>query len=576
MAGFGLRGKRGGVVVAAWALVALILLVQSLLQFSSKPLLADADDAMRMVTATDLLDGQGWQDIVQHRDNAPLGAEMHWSRLVDAPLALIMALARPVAGSLAPDVAAIVWPLILLLPLLALSALVVRRLVPGSDRVTGPALPLISLVLLLEFLPGRVQHDSIQVLLMLCALLALLVRRDRISGGVIAGLAFATSIAIGIETLPFLAVAIATMAVLWALEPERYWPATVAFGVSLAFGTLAHFLIAVAPARYAIPACDMISITQVVALGLGGLTMAAVAALATPLRLVEARLTITVVAGGAVALVFALMFPACLAGPYAGVDPRAFAAIMSGEVEAQPLWQRLGDDPATGIAFSLAALAAVIIMIARARAERGDARADWLIAFGFLAASILMMVTQIRGALFAAAFAIPAGAWLIAEARRFYVDHGTARGALGLVGSWLLFAGVLQFAVAAVIVPRPTGTVSSPFADVSCFRAADYTELAALPPRNAMAPIRIGSHVLRYTPHSVVSAGYHRNSAGTLATLDFFGGGEATARAIAGERSIGLVVDCNNANAVTLTEYEWLTALPGRGTLSIYEVNLRD
>jgi hypothetical protein len=576
MAGFGLLRKRGGVVVAAWALVAAILLVQALLQFSSKPLLTDANDAMRMVSATDLLNGQGWQDVVQHRDNAPQGTDTPSSRLIDAPLALLMAISRPVAGVLAPDVAAIVWPLILLLPLLAFSALIVRRLVPDSDRITGPALPLISLALLIAFLPGRVDDDNVQVLLMLAAMLALVAWRDRLWGGVVAGLAFATSIAIGLDTLPFLALGMIVVAVVWALDPERYWPTTVAFGISLAFGTLAHFLMAVAPERYAIPACGTISIAYVVTLGLGGLTIAVVAALATPLRLTEARLTVIIVAAGAVALISALMFPMCLGGPYSAIDPRAFAALVADNADLQSLWQRLIDDPATGIAYSFAALAAVVIMIVRVRGTRGAASADWLIALSFLTVSVALMIVQTGWALFAAAFAIPAGAWLIAEARRFYVDKGTARGALGLVGSWLLFAGVLQFAVVAVLGPRPAGGATSPFGDVSCFRAADYAELATFPPRNVVAPARVGSHVLRYTPHSVVSAGTLGNSAGTLDVVDFFEADEATARAIAEERSIDIIADCSNANALNLTEYEWLRALPNGGTLSLYSVNLED
>jgi hypothetical protein len=576
MAGFGVLKQRSGVVVAAWAVVAVLLLARMLLQYGAVPLYGDSDDAMRMVTATDLLNGQGWQDIVEHRDNTPFGAAMHWSRLVDAPIAAIMALARPFVGATAPDVAAIVWPLILLLPLLALSSAIVRRLVPDTDEVTALALPVISLVLLIEFLPGRVDHHSIQILLMLVVTLAMLRWRDRVMGGVIAGLAFATSIAIGLETLPYLAIAMGIITVLWAFDPERYWPATVAFGVTLALGTFGHFLIATAPERYATAACDMISITYVVALGLGGLTLAAVAALAAPLRLPETRLTVAIVAGGAVALVCALAFPHCIAGPYSMVDPRVNATLFAGIAEVQPLWQRLFEDPATGIAFSLAALAAMAIMIGRIRGTHGESRIDWLIAFGFLIASVLLMVVQIRGARFAGAFAIPAGAWLIAEARRFYVDKGGLRGAASLIGCWLLFAGVLQFAVVTLIAPRPALATASQFANVACFKASDYDGLATFPARHVMAPIRIGSHILRYTEHSVVSAGFHRNNAGTLDVLDFFGTDEATARAIAEKRQIDLVVDCAGANEATLSRWKWLRALPNEGTLSLYAVNLED
>jgi hypothetical protein len=125
-----------------------------------------------------------------------------------------------------------------------------------------------------------------------------------------------------------------------------------------------------------------------------------------------------------------------------------------------------------------------------------------------------------------------------------------------------------------VITQRPAGAALTPFGDIACFIATDYDELATVAPSKVMAPVRIGSHILRYTLHSVVAAGFHRNNAGNLDAIDFFGGDEAAARAIAEKRSIDLVVDCGSANVVTLTEYEWLTALPGQGALSIYEVNL--
>src|SRR3954451_16408170 len=48
----------------------------------------DTDDAMRMVQVRALLDGQGWYDLTAWRMAPPNGASMHWSRVVDVPLAL--------------------------------------------------------------------------------------------------------------------------------------------------------------------------------------------------------------------------------------------------------------------------------------------------------------------------------------------------------------------------------------------------------------------------------------------------------------------------------------------------------
>src|SRR5882757_9611547 len=48
------------------------------------------DDAMRLVEVKDLIAGQGWFDLTQHRLDPPAGTPMHWSRLIDLPLAALM------------------------------------------------------------------------------------------------------------------------------------------------------------------------------------------------------------------------------------------------------------------------------------------------------------------------------------------------------------------------------------------------------------------------------------------------------------------------------------------------------
>ena len=51
------------------------------------------DDIMRLVEVRDWLGGQGWGDLMQYRMGPDGGTLMHWSRLVDAPIAGIIWLA---------------------------------------------------------------------------------------------------------------------------------------------------------------------------------------------------------------------------------------------------------------------------------------------------------------------------------------------------------------------------------------------------------------------------------------------------------------------------------------------------
>jgi len=73
---------------------------------------ADNDSLMRLVEVRDLLAGQGWFDLHQYRMGLEGGFAMHWSRLVDAPIAAIVLVASAITGSraIAETVAQILWP----------------------------------------------------------------------------------------------------------------------------------------------------------------------------------------------------------------------------------------------------------------------------------------------------------------------------------------------------------------------------------------------------------------------------------------------------------------------------------
>src|SRR3974390_1013609 len=58
----------------------------------------DSDDALRMAEVRDLLAGQSWFDLTQYRMTPPHGVAMHWSRLIDAPLAGMILLFRTFAA----------------------------------------------------------------------------------------------------------------------------------------------------------------------------------------------------------------------------------------------------------------------------------------------------------------------------------------------------------------------------------------------------------------------------------------------------------------------------------------------
>ena len=123
------------IVVGAWLAFCLYFLIDrwnSIHYF----VLADTDDNMRMSQVRALLAGQDWFDLRQYKLNPPYGANIHWSRLVDLPIAGIILALRPLVGGVdAERVAIAIAPMLPLLLLLFSLALTVRRLV---DRRAYP------------------------------------------------------------------------------------------------------------------------------------------------------------------------------------------------------------------------------------------------------------------------------------------------------------------------------------------------------------------------------------------------------------------------------------------------------
>ena len=114
-----------------WPLAAWLLFTGAALMLAHGSLALDTDSAMRLVQVRDLLAGQGWFDTVQHRMNTPYGLPMHWSRLVDAPLALLSLVSERFA--------LMVWPLALFAALL----LLLSRLASGLGGRPATAVVLI-------------------------------------------------------------------------------------------------------------------------------------------------------------------------------------------------------------------------------------------------------------------------------------------------------------------------------------------------------------------------------------------------------------------------------------------------
>jgi hypothetical protein len=192
-------------LVAAWLIyVAFIIINRSgLIQAFALP---DTDDNLRLAQVRALIGGQGWFDLTQHRfDVAHGGANIHWSRLVDVPLAGLILLMKPlVGGADAERIAVAFAPQIPLLLLMFSLALTMKRLV--HDRAWP--LPVVGLLCaystIAMFAPLRIDHHGWQLALLALAVSAMADTKSA-RGGAVLGIATGLSLSIGLEMLIYLA-----------------------------------------------------------------------------------------------------------------------------------------------------------------------------------------------------------------------------------------------------------------------------------------------------------------------------------------------------------------------------------
>lgn len=529
--------------VAAMLIVAAIAAVGG---FGNLAGTEDNDSALRLVEVRDLIAGQGWFDLHQYRMGAGGGLLMHWSRLVDAPIAVIVLLATAVTGSqeMGETAALIVWPLVLFGVALYL-LLKIGRLV-ANEQAMFPLLVIGGTTLHYNgtLSPGAIDHHNVQLVLMLAMVYFLLRAGKEPRASWLAGVCAVLMLAVGMETVPYVAVGGLFVAGWWLVSGREARDATIGFGTAFAATSASVFFATVPAAEWTSTYCDAYSVAQFAMGTLAGAGLAAIAASrpanATPIR----RTAALVVLGGVVATLAVLYFPQCLSDPYADLGPVLRTNWLDLVGEAQPLWSMLTKEPEAAVGHYATVLIALAVLAMRMR-KTGLRRDDVLIA-SMLLGALLVSVWQVRGSRFSAPLAcVPLAIWVAEWRSRAEAAPGAAS-SLKLVGAWLVSFD-LAWKLAGLglwYVLSPAAAEDSPVAKGDCYKRADYAQLAEMPRDNVLAISNLGAPVLRHTHHRVLAGPYHRNLDGNLATLEAFMGSPQQAEEIARTNDVGLVALC--------------------------------
>jgi hypothetical protein len=504
---------------AAWLLLSLQLLFKN--WAATAGMFADPDDAMRLVQVRAFLAGQGWFDLHEARLAPPLGYDSHWSRLVDAGLAGLFLIFVPFTDAdVAERLVRTVWPLMWLLPAIGGIAAVSWRIGGREAALVALLMAVLGLPALQQFKPGRIDHHNVQIALTLLAVAAT-VWSERVTwAGTAAGLISALALTIGFECLPFIALCGAGLALRFVADAGAAG-ALRRYGLALAAGILAGFLAGNAPGHWTRTACDALAINMALPLVLAGILLAGASfAYDRPAR----RLALIGIAGLAVLGLFLGLEPRCIRGPFAFMDPAAKPIWLDQVSEMTPAFALLNSKLPIAAAMLTFPLLALLGSLTLARDLRDFAVA---LTVTLLVAAFVLTLGTIKMAHYAMVFAMPVVAVALVRVTAWLrLDSLVPR----------TFAALL-FTPAVVVVAAILAVDAAGFApgnvsfapQKACFKGESYGPLARLPKGVVATDVDHGPFVLVFTPHAVLSAPYHRQSAAIVATHDLLDGPVAAA-----------------------------------------------
>ena len=488
----------------------------------------DTDDAMRAVQLRAWLQGQAWYVLSVARLDPPNGVFMHWSRVVDLPLAALQLVAKPFLGpELAERFARLAFPAICFAALLVATGWTAAvlggsRARLGSSARLASSARFASILLcfggapfLGQFVPGRIDHHAPQIVLLMTmtgALLASFEVRFAAMAGV-AGLCAALSLSISLENLPFIALASASVPFAFLVRGATARPVLLWFASVLATALVLLFLATVGPSHRLDGACDALSIAHIAAAfaGCGALALLAIAA--DKLQTMRARLVAVIACAPLPILAMRFAAPDCLGDPFIGLDPLVRDIWLRHVAEVEPLPSFLRTNPWTALSMLVPLLGGLVSATAGIARAQGLTRARYALVGAMLLMTLAMACWGIRALSSGLPFvAVAAAPWVVWASERY------ARTKASRLAAAVLAA--VPVSPLLLIMLLPPDHANGEGSTLSCVTPEALAPLAALPRGTIVAPIDMGSHLLAFTPHSVFAAPYHRDNAGNRLVLD--------------------------------------------------------
>jgi hypothetical protein len=511
----------------------------------------DPDDQLRLVQLRDFLSGQSWFDTTQYRMNAPEGAPMHWSRLIELPLASVVLIATPLLGPARAEIAAgIIVPMFCFGGIAFLLAQVAGKIAGRPAAIAAFVLALIAPAMLLQLRPMRIDHHGWQIF---CAVLgfATLYLTDVRKAGLVLGAALAVWIHISLEGAPMTAAFFLYLGWRWIMDAAEgrrlFWTLC-----SFATGSAALFFGTQSAGLSAPNFCDTVSPVHILAI-FAATAILLPAVYANPQNRF-ARAGVNVFAGVSALAILFWMVPRCSAGAFGDLDPIVSQFWYANIMEGLPVWYQ--DRLAAITLLSPLAVALIASYFAYRFVHTADRPMLGQLGFFLIYASILSLLV-FRTVSVATAFAIvPTALCLAAIVRRYRIEPIFIR-RMGLVGLGLIL--MIPGPIAAILVQAVAGSSRTEAkaeavrdaAQAKCESATSVQELSRLPTGNIVAPFDLGPTILLTTKHNVLASSHHRNRRGMRDQIDIFRLRPEQARPILIRHNIAYLVACPGEGELT-------------------------
>jgi hypothetical protein len=515
--------------------------------------LGDTDDNMRIMQVRALLHGQGWYDLRNYRLNPPFGANIHWSRLVDLPIAgLILGLRPFLGGAAAERWAVAIAPMLPYLLLLLSTALTARRLVGAA------AYPLAFLALFFAgstngmFTPERIDHHGWQLALLALSISAI-ADPKRIRGGLLLGISTALSLAIGLEMIIYLALAGVAVVLFWVEDGEERERLR-AYAVSLGGGTALCFLVFGSNDNWN-AVCDALSPVWLSDALVGSALMFALAWV-SPADW-KRRLPLALGAGIVIAGFHALTWPNCLQR-LEGVSPEVDRLWLSHVKEARPVYLHGWRIATLIVALPITGAIGWGLLIWWRWSEPDLRRRVIGAAVPGLVASLLLLWQTRTGpaSQMMAVVGCAALIWILLP----YL-WGSKSPVVRVFGAALVFV-----VGAGAIIPLVLDFIPEPKASARDLQIGKANRLCAsmwglrpveLQPKGVvMTYVDLGPRLITVTHHDSIAGPYHRNGQQIADVMNFWRGSADQAHRIALKYHANYVLSCPNSSTTTIFDSE--------------------